>query len=115
MILITDILRQIRKGVGVTEASEQMQEIIKAAMATGKPGELTIKLKFVPDKTIMQRNSISSAPGDIEMSVTSKLPKLPIPKATFFFTAGGEALRDDPDQAPIFGDAEDRRLRDVGN
>lgn len=114
MVLITDILRQIRKGVGVTEASEQAQEVIRACMATGKPGEVTIKLKFTPDKAATGRNSVSSAQFEVEMGVTSKMPKLPIPKAIFFGTVEGELLRDDPDQAPIFGDAADRDMRRVG-
>jgi hypothetical protein len=114
MIPITDILRQIRKGVGVTEASEQMQEVIKACMATGKPGELTIKLKVTPDKAATGRQMVSSAQFEVEMGVTSKMPKLPIPKAIFFGTVEGELLRDDPEQSPLFGNATDREMRAVG-
>lgn len=114
MIPITDTLRQIRKGAGVEEATEQLNEVIKACMVTGKPGELTIKLKLKPDSTVAGRNSISSAQCEVEMVVTSKAPRLPVPKAVFFATVQGELLRDDPDQAPLLGDAEDRRQRRVG-
>lgn len=84
-------------------------------MATGKAGSITVTLKFKPDATATGRNSVSSAQIEVESSVTSKAPKQAIPRALFFGTVEGELLRDDPDQRPIFGDAEDRAQRQVGD
>lgn len=114
MVPITDTLRQIRRGAGVEEATEQLSEVVQACLVTGKAGELTIKLKIKPDAAVARQNSISSAQCEVEMIVTSKAPKLPIPKAIFFANAQGDLLRDDPEQAPLLGDAEDRRQRRVG-
>lgn len=114
MVPFTDIFNQIRKGSATTEATEQYSEIVKACLVTGKSGELTIKVKFTPEKGVSGRNSISSAQFEIEASVTSKIPKLPIPKAIFYGNVEGDLLRDDPEQRPIFGDAEDRRMRGAG-
>lgn len=80
MILITDILRQIRKGVGVTEASEQARDVIKACMATGKPGEVTIKLKFTsPVRSTWARSPTSTKPwpsraASVPPSITREPP-----------------------------------------
>lgn len=114
MVPITDILAQIRKGAAVTEATEQLAEVVKSCLITGKGGEITIKLKVTPEKGVAGRNSISSAQFEVEASVTSKAPKLPIPKGIFFGNVEGDLLRDDPDQRPIFGDAEDRSMRGAG-
>ncbi|MBY0395638.1 MAG: hypothetical protein K2X91_04095 [Thermoleophilia bacterium] len=46
--------------------------------------------------------------------MSSKAPKMPIPKGIFFGNVEGDLLRDDPDQRPIFGDAEDRQMRGAG-
>lgn len=114
MTPITDILAQIRKGAAVAEGTDQMAELVKACLVTGKAGEITIKLKVTPEKGVASRNSISSAQFEVAATITSKPPKLPIPTGIFFGNVEGDLLRDDPDQRPIFGDAEDRGMRGVG-
>ena len=114
MVPFTDILGQIRKGAAVTEASEQLAEVVRACLVTGKAGEVTLKLKITPEKGVAGRNSISSAQFEVEAAVSSKAPKLPIPKGIFFGNVEGDLLRDDPDQRPIFGDVADREMRGAG-
>lgn len=50
MRLITDILRDIRRGRVVDAASLELAAVVRDAVATGKPGELTLKFKVAPDK-----------------------------------------------------------------
>lgn len=94
-----DTLRHYRRGVIVNDADAQLMEVVKAVRASGKVGEITLKLKVHPSKT-----------GDNEIKLTadctSKVPKKPIPDAIFYGDANGELHRDDPAQVKMFEDEE---------
>lgn len=105
---VTDILREMRRGVVVDQISEELETVIKAVRHTGKGGSLTIKLDIKP----------RDAEGDqvnIAVAITPKVPQAPLPEAVFFTTIDGDLLRDDPNQREIFtptdalGDRAERR------
>ena len=50
MRLITDILRDIRKGRPVEEATMALADVVRAVDETGKEGSVTITLKIKPAK-----------------------------------------------------------------
>lgn len=50
MRLITDVLREIRKGRAVDQASRLLAELVRAVDETGKPGNITITLTVKPEK-----------------------------------------------------------------
>jgi hypothetical protein len=47
---ITDILREIRRGRAVDQATRLLSEVVLAVDETGKPGEVTITIKVKPAK-----------------------------------------------------------------
>lgn len=98
MRLITDVLRDIRRGKVVDAASEKLAEVVRAVMDTEKPGELTIKLQIKP-----------RSKGDncllIQARVDGKIPQADLPDAMFFANLDGDLLRDDPTQTRMFADA----------
>lgn len=97
----TDVLRDIRKGRVVDAASDQLAEVVRAVLATDKPGELTIKLSIKPQ-----------GKGDnaviVGAKVTAKAPQATLPDALFFADLDGDLLRDDPTQTRMFADAGDK-------
>ena len=50
MRLITDVLRDIRKGRPVEEATMALADVVRAVDETGKEGSVTIALKIKPAK-----------------------------------------------------------------
>jgi hypothetical protein len=48
MRLITDVLRDIRRGKVVEVASEKLQEVVQGVMDTQKSGSLTLKITVKP-------------------------------------------------------------------
>ena len=106
MRLITDVLRDIRKGRVVDAASEELAELVRAVQATERPGALTLKLTITPQ-----------GKGDnaviVGCDVAVKMPKQPLPDALFFADAEGDLLRDDPTQNRMFGDAIDPKTGEI--
>ncbi len=98
MRLITDVLRDIRKGRVVDAASEELAAVVRAVLDTDKAGELTLKLKVKPQ-----------GKGDnaviVSVAVASKRPQADLPDALFFADLDGDLLRDDPTQQRMFADA----------
>ncbi|WP_426043676.1 hypothetical protein [Caulobacter sp. DWR3-1-2] len=95
MEIFTDILRQIRKGRVVEELTEQLAEVTAAVRATGKAGEITLKLKVKP----MKGDSYQVA---LAAGVTSKSPRDDLPEGIFFLTEDGGLVRSDPNQKEMF-------------
>lgn len=91
MRLITDILRDIRKGRPVEEATQALADVVRAVDETGKDGSVTITLKVKaakhggPEKTII-------------CDVKAKKPIAEIAPAIFFSDADGDLHRSDPNQ-----------------
>jgi hypothetical protein len=100
MRLITDVLRDIRRGRVVDAATLELASVVRDAKATGKPGELTIKLKITPDK---------ADPDVIRVSaeVKGKSPRPDLPDGMFFTNEEGDLLREDPKKIHRFAGVSD--------
>lgn len=94
---VTDVLRDIRRGRAVEQATRMLAEIVRAVDETDKPGELTIKLKVKPEKGGGSQKTITC---DVRM----KKPETDIPEAVFFSDPDGDLHRSDPSQAEMFTD-----------
>lgn len=96
---ITDVLREMRKGRIVEDATEALTELVKAVDATNKPGALTLKLTVKPSKDGGWEKTLSAA-------ISTSVPRPDLPDAVFFSNADGQLVRDDPDQRELFSEAE---------
>ncbi len=96
---ITDILRDIRKGMVAEAAGEELAQVVRAVTATGKPGSLTIKLTVKPQKGDNEQVVISS-----KLSATT--PTADMPEAIFFADMEGDLHRNDPRQPEMFRNAD---------
>lgn len=92
MRLITDILRDIKKGRLVEEATAKLAELVRAVDETQKSGTLTITLTVKPgdanEKTLVSAVKMSKPAKDI-------------PEAIFFSDEDGDLHRTDPRQAEM--------------
>lgn len=91
MRLITDIIRDVRKGRVVEEASNALADVVKAIDETGKEGSVTITLKIKPSKHGGPEKTITA-------EVKSKKPIADIAPAVFFSDEEGDLHRYDPRQ-----------------
>lgn len=98
MRLITDILREIRRGRAVDQASRALAEVVKAVDETNKPGSVTITLTVKPEKGGGSQKTIIAA-------VKLKKPEGDIPEAVFFSDPDGDLHRSDPAQSEMFSEA----------
>lgn len=89
---LVELLTQIRKGKCLTEAQQKLQEVVKTCRATGKKGELTLKLQVKP-----------GAHGEMHITGTSefKAPKADVTASLFYDDEQGALLRDDPKQIAL--------------
>ena len=91
MRLITDILREIRKGRPVEEASTALADVVRAVDETGKEGSVTIVLKVKPTKH-------GGPEKQLLCEVKANKPICDIPAAVFFSDDEGDLFRIDPRQ-----------------
>jgi hypothetical protein len=96
---ITDVLREMRRGRIVEDATDALGEVVKAVDATNKAGSVTIKLTVKPSKDGGWEKTLSAA-------ISTSVPRPDLPDAVFFSNADGDLVRDDPDQRALFGDVE---------
>lgn len=91
---ITDVLRDLRFGEALDEASDAFNALVQAVESTGKAGELTITLKLKP-----------STAGAIEVTddIKAKVPKLAKGSSLFFATPEGNLVKNDPRQMSLAG------------
>lgn len=94
MRLITDVLREIRKGRVVDQASEVLAEVTRAVDVTQKPGEVTIKIKVEPAKGGGSQKVLTA-------KVSCKKPLEDLPQGIFYSNADGDLVRNDPDQGDL--------------
>jgi hypothetical protein len=89
MRLITDIMRDVKKGRLVEEATAALAEVVRSVDELHKAGSVTITLTVKPgddnEKTIAA-------------SLSMKKPSRDIPPAIFFSDEEGDLHRDDPAQ-----------------
>lgn len=91
MRLITDILRDIRKGRPVEEATNALADIVRAVDETGKAGSVTITLTVKPAKH-------GGPEKTLICEVKAKKPIAEIAPAIFFSDDDGDLHRVDPRQ-----------------
>ena len=96
---ITDILREMRRGRIVDDATDALGEVVKAVDATNKAGSVTIKISVKPSKDGGWEKTLSA-------SIATTVPRQDMPDAVFFSNADGDLVRDDPEQRALFGEAE---------
>lgn len=95
MTLITDILRDIRKGRPVEEATNALADVVRAVDETGKEGAVTIVLKVKPAKH-------GGPEKTLQVEVKVKKPVSDIAPAAVFFSDGdGDLHRFDPSQTEM--------------
>lgn len=90
-----ETLRELRAGRTLDDLAENLAEIVTAVRATGKSGELTLKLKVKPPK------AGGSSYLMVEDSIAAKVPKLDHGDTVFFHTRDGGLSRQDPSQAEL--------------
>ena len=83
------------KGMLEAELTEELSELIRAVRDTGRAGELTLKLN-VKMHSARDENTVIITP-----SVSNRKPKFDLAPAIMFSTAGGDLLRNDPDQPEL--------------
>jgi len=89
---LVDVLKEIRGGDFLFEASGDLEKVIAGVRETCKPGKLVLTLKIEP----LSKGDVSSV-RIVDDSVT-KIPK-PDKKISIFFTSDdNRLLRDDPRQ-----------------
>ena len=90
----TDQLRDIRAGEMVEELTEQLAQVVNAVLATGKKGNLTLKLSVDP-----------ASKGDAVVTITDDI-KVTIPRekkagTLMFALPSGTLQRQDPRQTEL--------------
>ena len=100
MRLITDILREIRKGRPVEEATLALNDVVRAVDETGKPDSVTITLTVKPAKHGGPEKTLIA-------EIKAKKPIAEIAPAIFFSDDEGDLFRVDPRQ-------EEMELAEVG-
>ncbi len=91
MRLITDVLRDIRRGRPVEEATNALADVVRAVDETGKEGSVTITLKVKPAKH-------GGPEKTLVCDVKAKKPIAEIAPAVFFSDSDGDLHRVDPNQ-----------------
>ena len=100
----TDILRDIRKGRVIDEATAKMSLAVQGVLDTKKAAVVQLTLTIKPGKGDDGQVTISS-------QVKVKVPDGDLPEAIFFVDPdeeGLDLLRTDPSQRELFGDAGER-------
>jgi hypothetical protein len=97
--LFTDVLRDIRKGIAVADATDKLQRIVQAVIETRKAGSLTVRLDIKPQKSDEEQVIIIT-------TVSAKTPERDLPDAVFFVDDEGGLHRSDPNQREMFSGSE---------
>ena len=92
---VTDVIRDLRGGLFVANATEELAALVERIQDSGKKGSLTITLELTP-----------SGKGNRIMHVKPKLtvkmpPKPDTDEAAIFYVERGQLLRDDPNQTKL--------------
>lgn len=84
-------MSQVRGGFAVHIAGEKLQEVLKAVVETGKPGELTFTIKVKPDKN-------DDRVVTLHPDVKAKIPQKGFTEGIFFVDEDGKISREDQKQ-----------------
>lgn len=85
---IAEVLRDLA-GDQYQDITDQLAEVVRATMETGKVGALTISLKIRPTAA----NAVQ-----LECDVKAKIPAKPTPPTIFFVANEDSLVRNDPNQ-----------------
>lgn len=89
-----ETLRELRQGRTLDELADHLSDIVAAVRATGKAGQLVLKVTVRPGK----QNSTYLV---LEDDVLVKLPKADRQDTVFFPTADNNLSRSDPSQMSL--------------
>lgn len=92
-----DTLKTLRKGKTVAELDDAMGELVEKVKRTGRPGELTLKIKVKP----LGKGEVDQV--NIEDDVVMKLPKFERGVTMFFVDDDNSLVRTDPRQTDLPG------------
>ena len=84
----TDLLTELDNGRALQRISEEIAEVVDAVQEHKKAGEVTIKLKFVPEGKM----------AVVSVQTTAKKPMEPYRSTIFFHGEAGSLHREDPKQ-----------------
>lgn len=89
---IVDTLREIRSGQCIDELSVKLNDLVAAVRATGKGGDISLKIKVSP------AGNGAVYVVQLEDKISINLPELPKPSTLFFPTEDNNLQRTDPRQ-----------------
>ncbi len=89
-----DLLSSLRRGTFLEDAADELTEVMAAVRATGKPGEITVKLKITPQK-------FDASVVTIADTITLKAPKGEVADTIAYVSETGEISRRDPRQPEL--------------
>lgn len=92
--LFAHVLREMRYGNLLNEASELLADAVQAARDTRKKATVTLTITVNPDKA-------DTGQYTLEDDLKSKLPKLPKGATIMFGTPEGNLQRNDPRQGSL--------------
>lgn len=87
--LLTDTLAMLRDGKVNDEAGRELNRVIAAVEATGKPAELVIKLKVAPAAKNSEMVKVDSV-------IEAKVPKSDIAPSIFYVDSNKNLSAEDP-------------------
>lgn len=87
-----ETLRELRQGRTLDELADHLSEIVAAVKASGKPGQLVLKVTVKPGKKGSTHYLV------VEDDVAVKLPKQDRQDTVFFPTSDNNLSRNDPAQ-----------------
>lgn len=93
MSTFSDVVGALNGGVTHQKLNDGLAEIVKAVGNTGKPGQITLKVKIAPN---------GKGGVTITDDIALKVPELPRGASVFFMDEEGNLLRRDPRQAEMF-------------
>lgn len=100
---ISEVLGYVRGGHALRVAASKLAEVMLASKATGLVGELTLKIKVVPDKT--DDRLLKLFP-----EVKAKIPQKGLAEGYVFIDGNGNISQEDPAQMDLL---EERRQQGV--
>lgn len=89
-----DVLAELRRGKCHADLSEALHEVLQACQATGKKGEIVLKLTINPQKV----GDFETPRIEVTDQIGTKKPTKTVMPSTFFLTDDGNPVRRDPNQ-----------------
>ncbi len=92
----TSLIESLNAGTFNDELSEELRNVVKGVLTTGKKGSLSLKIEILPDE--VGDNWLLFSLKDIKVSV----PTMPRRKATLYALPNGNLHHDEPEQEEMF-------------